>query len=133
MKTIREMLESGMTREQIIALVNDEATNYEKEKAAADNKALNEARGFLADAIIDYVNALGIIDYDVSDEEIDEIVKDIENILSDFEEETVAAFKRIKKMDKFMEKIKNETGEKEPAANKKMTDDDILKAFIRSL
>ena len=129
MKNIREMLESGMTKEQIIALVNGEAANYEKEKAAADNEALIHARGCLIDAIVNYANTLGIIDSDTSDEDIDELTEILESALIEHEKEAVSFIKRAKKM----EKISNLTREKESAATRNITDDEILKIFIRSL
>ena len=130
MENIREMLENGMSREQIIGLVNVEATIYEAEKAA-DNKILNDAREILAATIVDYADALGLIDDDISDDEVEELINAIEDILIDLEKEMVAVSKSAKEMDSFM----NTAREKMAAAsnNKKITDDEMIRAFIKSL
>ena len=130
MENIREMLENGMSREQIIALVNGEATIYEAEKAA-DNKILNDAREILAATIVDYADALGLIDDDISDDEVEELINAIEDILIDLEKEVAAVSKSAKEMDSFM----NTAREKMAAAsnNKKITDDEMIRAFIKSL
>ena len=130
MENIREMLENGMSREQIIALVNVEATIYETEEEAG-NKILNDAREILAATIVDYADALGIIDDDISDDEVEELINSIEDILIDLEKEVATVSKSAKEMDSFM----NTAREKMAAAsnNKKITDDEMIRAFIRSL
>ena len=130
MENIREMLENGMSREQIIALVNVEATIYETEEEAG-NKILNDAREILAATIVDYADALGIIDDDISDDEVEELINSIEDILIDLEKEVATVSKSAKEMDSFM----NTAREKMAAAsnNKKITDDEMIRAFIKSL
>ena len=130
MENIREMFENGMSREQIIALVNVEATIYETEEEAG-NKILNDAREILAATIVDYADALGIIDDDISDDEVEELINSIEDILIDLEKEVATVSKSAKEMDSFM----NTAREKMAAAsnNKKITDDEMIRAFIKSL
>ena len=130
MENIREMLENGMSREQIIALVNVEATIYDTEEEAG-NKILNDAREILAATIVDYADALGIIDDDISDDEVEELINSIEDILIDLEKEVATVSKSAKEMDSFM----NTAKEKMAAAsnNKKITDDEMIRAFIKSL
>ena len=130
MENIREMLENGMSREQIIALVNVEATIYETEEEAG-NKILNDAREILAATIVDYADALGIIDDDISDDEVEELINSIEDILIDLEKEVATVSKSVNEMDSFM----NTAREKMAAAsnNKKITDDEMIRAFVRSL
>ena len=130
MENIREMFENGMSREQIIALVNGEATIYEAEKAAG-NKILNDAREILAATIVDYADALGIIDDDISDDEVEELINAIKDILIDLEKEVATVSKSVNEMDSFM----NTAKEKMAAAsnNKKITDDEMIRAFVRSL
>lgn len=123
---IRQMMEDGMTAEQIQALVNGEIQAYQDEQKAQENEALGEVRSILINAIIDYLNMLGIID-DVTD---DDIEKELETVM-------IAAENELARNKAFIERLEatmKNTKEKKCEYNKReINDEAIIEAFLKSI
>ena len=129
---IRQMMEDGMTVEQIHALVNGEIKAYQDEQKAQENEALGEARSILIDAIINYSDALGIIK-DATDEDINEIVEVLKEAMIETENELTKNKAFIKRFEATVKNIKPVKEEKREF-NKRETDEEaIIKAFLKSI
>ena len=129
---IRQMMADGMTVEQIQALVNGEIQAYQDEQKAQANKALGEARGILIDAVIDYLNVLGIID-DVTDEDINEIVKELKAAMIEAENELARNKAFIKRFEVTMKNTKPVKEEKRGYSKRETDEEAIIKAFLKSI
>lgn len=126
---IRQMMEDGMTAEQIQALVNGEIQAYQDEQKAQENEELSEVRLTLIAAFIDYLDLLGIIE-DETDEDIDEITRELEAFMVEAENELA----RNKAFIKRFETIMKDTKEKKCEYNKReINDEAIIKAFLKSI
>lgn len=68
-ESIYEMIDAGMSLDEIKREVEDIVNEYKEEEAAA---ALEEKRDALIDAFIDYMDALGVLDDD-DDEDLDDL------------------------------------------------------------
>ena len=130
-----EALKAGTSEEELLKAFHkdlDEANARiaAEEEAAADKEYLADCRECLAEAIIEYAKAfLG--------EDLDEAfsVKPIVETLEGFEKEMEQAVAFSKKLDKMLEKAKNEG--KKPVGIKVTThsidDDDVIAKFLKSL
>ena len=126
---IRQMIEDGMTVEQIHALVNGEIKAYQDEQKAQENEELSEVRLTLIAAFIDYLDLLGIIE-DETDEDIDEITKELEAFMIEAENELArnkAFIKRLETTIKIPKEKKCEYNKRE------INDEAIIKAFLKSI
>ena len=130
-----EALKAGTSEEELLKAFHkdlDEANARiaAEEEAAADKEYLADCRECLAEAIIEYAKAL-------LGEELDESfsVKSVVETLEGFEKEMEQAVAFSKKLDKMLEKAKNEG--KKPVGIKVTTrsidDDDIITQFLKSL
>lgn len=129
---IRQMMADGMTVEQIQALVNGEIQAYQDEQKAQENEALSEVRNILINAIIGYLDALGIIK-DTTDEDINEIVEWLKEAMIETENELTKNKTFIKHFEATIKNIKPVKEEKREC-NKRETDEEaIIKAFLRSI
>ena len=130
-----EALKAGTSAEELLKAFHkdlDEANARiaAEEEAAADKEYLANCRECLAEAIIEYAKAfLG--------EDLDESfsVKSVVKTLEGFEKEMEQAVAFSKKLDKMLEKAKNEN--KKPVKIKVTTrsidDDDVIAKFLESL
>ncbi|MBO5628224.1 MAG: hypothetical protein J5965_04010 [Aeriscardovia sp.] len=130
-----EALKAGTSAEELLKAFHkdlDEANARiaAEEEAAADKEYLADCRECLAEAIIEYAEAfLG--------EDLDESfsVESVIETLEGFEKEMEQAVAFSKKLDKMLEKAKNEN--KKPVGIKVTTrsidDDDIIAQFLKSL
>ena len=130
-----EALKAGTSAEELLKAFHkdlDEANARiaAEQEAAADKEYLADCRECLAEAIIEYAKAfLG--------EDLDESfsVKSVVETLEGFEKEMEQAVAFSKKLDKILEKAKNEN--KKPVGIKVTThsidDDDIIAQFLKSL
>ena len=130
-----EALKAGTSAEELLKAFHkdlDEANARiaAEQEAAADKEYLADCRECLAEAIIEYAKAfLG--------EDLDESfsVESVVETLEGFEKEMEQAVAFSKKLDKMLEKTKNEN--KKPVGIKVTTrsidDDDIIAQFLKSL
>ena len=130
-----EALKAGTSAEELLKAFHkdlDEANARiaAEEEAAADKEYLADCRECLAEAIIEYAEEfLG--------EDLDESfsVKSVVETLEGFEKEMEQAVIFSEKLDKILEKTKNEN--KKPVGIKVTTrsvdDDDIIAQFLKSL
>ena len=130
-----EALKAGTSAEELLKAFHkdlDEANARiaAEEEAAADKEYLADCRECLAEAIIEYAKAfLG--------EDLDEAfsVESVVETLERFEKEMEHAVAFSKKLDKMLEKAKNE--DKKPVGIKVTTrpidDDDVIAKFLKSL
>ena len=130
-----EALKAGTSEEELLKAFHkdlDEANARiaAEEEAAADKEYLADCRECLAEAIIEYAKALLGEDLDESFS-----VKSVVETLEGFEKEMEQAVAFSKKLDKMLEKAKNEG--KKPVGIKVTTrsidDDDIIAQFLKSL
>ena len=130
-----EALKAGTSEEELLKAFHkdlDEASARiaAEEEAAADKEYLADCRECLAEAIIEYAKALLGEDLDESFS-----VKSVVETLEGFEKEMEQAVAFSKKLDKMLEKAKNEG--KKPVGIKVTTrsidDDDIIAQFLKSL
>ena len=130
-----EALKAGTSEEELLKAFHkdlDEANARiaAEEEAAADKEYLADCRECLAEAIIEYAKALLGEDLDESFS-----VKSVVETLEGFEKEMEQAVAFSKKLDKMLEKAKNEG--KKPVGIKVTTrsidDDDIITQFLKSL
>ena len=130
-----EVLKAGTSEEELLKAFHkdlDEANARiaAEEEAAADKEYLADCRECLAEAIIEYAKALLGEDLDESFS-----VKSVVETLEGFEKEMEQAVAFSKKLDKMLEKAKNEG--KKPVGIKVTTrsidDDDIIAQFLKSL
>lgn len=133
-----EALKAGTSAEELLKAFYkdlDEANARiaaEQEEAAADKEYLTDCRECLAEAIIEYAEALFGEDLDESFS-TESVVK----TLKGFEKEakqTIAFSKKLGKLDEILEKVKSEN--KKPVGIKVTTrsiDDDIIARFLKSL
>ena len=129
---IRQMMEDGMTVEQIQALVNGEIQAYQDEQKAQENEELNEVRLTLIAAFIDYLDLLGIIE-DETDEDIDKLTRELEAAMIETENELTKNKAFIKRFEATIKNIKPIKEEKREW-NKRETDEEaIIKAFLKSI
>lgn len=102
---IREYINQGLTYDEIIAKVQEEFNEYNKELNAATKLA--EAREDAVEAVIDYI---GLINPDATEEELEEIADDmIESFVK--VEKQVAQLKKLRSMYKPKVKVKELSGE----------------------
>ena len=129
---IRQMMEDGMTAEQIQALVNGEIQAYQDEQKAQENETLGEVRLSLIAAFIDYLDLLDIIE-DETDEDIDEITRELEAFMIEAENELARNKAFIKRLEATMKNTKPVKEEKREY-NKRETDGEaVIKAFLKSI
>ena len=129
---IRQMMEDGMTVEQIQALVNGEIQAYQDEQKAQENEELSEVRLTLIAAFIDYLDLLGIIE-DETDEDIDKLTRELEAAMIETENELTKNKAFIKRFEATIKNIKPIKEEKREW-NKRETDEEaIIKAFLKSI
>ena len=129
---IRQMMADGMTAEQIQALVNGEIQAYQDEQRAQANEVLGEARSILIDAIIDYLDILGIIE-GATDEDIDEIVKGLEAAMIEAENELAKNKAFIKHLEATVKNTKPVKEEKRECDKRETDDEAIIKTFLKSI
>lgn len=129
---IRQMMADGMTAEQIQALVNGEIQAYQDEQRAQANEVLGEARSILIDAIIDYLDILGIIE-GATDEDIDEIVKGLEAAMIEAENELAKNKAFIERLEATMKNTKPVKEEKRECDKRETDDEAIIKTFLKSI
>ena len=102
---IREYINQGLTYDEIIAKVQEEFNEYNKELNAATKLA--EAREDAVEAVIDYI---GLINPDATEEELEEIADHmIESFIK--VEKQVAQLKKLKSMYKPKVKVRELSGE----------------------
>lgn len=131
-----EALKAGTSAEELLKAFHkdlDEANARiaAEEEAAADKEYLADCRECLAEAIIEYAEAFIGEDLDESFS-----VESIVETLEGFEKEMEQAMAFSKKLDKILEKAKNEN--KKPVGIKVTTravddDDDVIAKFLKSL
>ena len=130
-----EALKAGTSAEELLKAFHkdlDEANARiaAEEEAAADKEYLTDCRECLAEAIIEYAKAFLGEDLDKSFS-----VESVVETLEGFEKEMEQAVAFSKKLDKMLEKAKNEN--KKPVGIKVTTrsidDDDIIAQFLKSL
>lgn len=129
-----EALKAGTSAEELLKAFHkdlDEANARiaAEQEAAADKEYLTDCRECLAEAIIEYAEALFGEDLDESFS-TESVVK----TLKGFEEEAKQTIAFSKKLDKILEKTKSE--DKKPIGIKVTTgsiDDDIIARFLKSL
>lgn len=129
-----EALKAGTSAEELLKAFHkdlDEANARiaAEQKAAADKEYLADCRERLAEAIIEYTEALFGEDLDESFS-TESVVK----TLKGFEKEAKQTIAFSKKLDKILEKTKSE--DKKPIGIKVTTgsiDDDIIAQFLKSL
>ena len=102
---IREYINQGLTYDEIIAKVQEEFNEYNKELNAATKLA--EAREDAVEAVIDYI---GLIDPDATEEELEEIA---DHMIESFVkvEKQVAQLKKLRSMHKPKVKVRELNGE----------------------
>lgn len=102
---IREYINQGLTYDEIIAKVQEEFNEYNKELNAATKLA--EAREDAVEAVIDYI---GLINPDATEEELEEIA---DHMVESFVkvEKQVAQLKKLRSMYKPKVKVKEISGE----------------------
>lgn len=121
-----EALKDGVSEEELKATFEKELesarSRVQKEaQASRDKKIVDAARANFISAAIDYAEAI------TGDEDLSDLQEELEETLETYEAE-MSAFKDI--IDFFGEKFANG----DASVNVKIsTDDDILKAFIKSL
>ena len=126
-----EALKSGTSEEELLKAFHkdlDEAKEHIAAEQEADKEYLTDCRECLADAIIDYAEAL-------LGENLDESfsVESIIETLEEFEKEMEQTINLSKRLDKIFEKAKSE--DKEPVGIKATiySDDDIITKFLKGL
>lgn len=102
---IREYINQGLTYDEIIAKVQEEFNEYNKELNAATKLA--EAREDAVEAVIDYI---GLINPDATEEELEEIA---DHMIESFVkvEKQVAQLKKLRSMYKPKVKVRELSGE----------------------
>ena len=102
---IREYINQGLTYDEIIAKVQEEFNEYNKELNAATKLA--EAREDAVEAVIDYI---GLINPDATEEELEEIA---DHMVESFVkvEKQVAQLKKLRSMYKPKVKVRELSGE----------------------
>lgn len=121
-----EALKDGVSEEELKATFEKELESarsrvQEEAQASRDKKIVDAARANFISAAIDYAEAI------TGDEDLSDLQEELEETLETYEAE-MSAFKDI--IDFFGEKFANG----DASVNVKIsTDDDILKAFIKSL
>ena len=102
---IKEYLAQGLTYDEIMAKVQEEFNEYNKELNAATKLA--EAREDAVEAVIDYI---GLIDPDATEEELEEIA---DHMIESFVkvEKQVAQLKKLRSMYKPKVKVRELSGE----------------------
>ena len=102
---IREYINQGLTYDEIIAKVQEEFNEYNKELNAATKLA--EAREDAVEAVIDYI---GLINPDATEEELEEIAAHMIESLVKIEQQ-VAQLKKLRSMYKPKVKVRELSGE----------------------
>ena len=121
-----EALKDGVSEEELKATFEKELESarsrvQEEAQASRDKKIIDAARANFISAAIDYAEAI------TEDEDLSDLQEELEETLETYEAE-MGAFKDI--IDFFGEKFANG----DASVNVKIsTDDDILRAFIKSL
>ena len=133
MENIKERLAAGESIEDLMKEMQSQviAAAKELENEKKVNDALNEARAELVQAIVKYVDTMGLIPAtEISDED----VKALEEILKECEEEFKVYTPVIKAMID-AEKTKENRGKRSIVVGGKPSEDydDILKDFLRGL
>lgn len=102
---IREYINQGLTYDEIIAKVQEEFNEYNKELNAATKLA--EAREDAVEAVIDYI---GLINPDATEEELEEIA---DHMIESFVkvEKQVAQLKKLRSIYKPKVKVRELSGE----------------------
>ena len=130
-----EALKAGTSEEELLKAFHkdlDEANARiaAEQEVTADKEYLANCRDSLAEAILEYTKALLGEDLDESIS-----VKSVTETLKGFEEDVKRTVTLSKKLDKILEKAKNEN--KKPVGIKVTTrsidDDDIITQFLKSL
>ena len=133
MENIKERLAAGESVEDLMKEMQSQviAAARELENEKKVNDALDEARTELIQAIIKYVDTMGLIPAtEISDED----VKALEEILKECEEEFKVYTPVVKAM-MDAEKAKENRGKRSIVVGGKSSEDydDVLKDFLRSL
>jgi len=118
-----EALKAGTSAEDLLKAFHDDldkaTARIAEEKAAADKEYLNECRTLLAEAVLDYAEALlGEIDDSCT-------VEDIEEVLKTFEKEMQPTLNLCEKLNKYTKDDKKK--------DSLDLDDDIIKDFLNYL
>ena len=133
MENIKERLAAGESVEDLMKEMQNQviAAARELENEKKVNDALDEARAELVQAIVKYVDTMGLIP---ATEISDENVKALEEILKECEEEFKVYTPVIKAM-MDAEKAKENRGKRSIVVGGKPSEDydDVLKDFLRSL
>lgn len=119
-----EALKAGTSAEDLLKAFHDDLNKANariaEEKAAAEERHLDECRALLAEAVLDYAEALlGEIDGTYTTKEIKEVLKDFE--------------KEMKPTLDFCEKLNKYTKDDDNLKNLFDTDDDIINTFLNKL
>ena len=133
-----EALKSGTSEEELSKAFSEElkeATTRiakEKEKIERNKQQLTSARELLADALVEYMEALFGIEYNETYCEL------IEIILKSYEEEATKSILNLsKELNDFFnikdKKIKTNTEDIAAIANTNTIDDEIINQFLKSL
>lgn len=130
MNTVKDMLKSGITPEELMANLQKEIADAQAE-LSGETANIDEVRADLVDAMLDYVVALGLIEEnDINDEDVEMLTEMLKNA----EEEMMAQVKFLTMMKnalgKSMEIKKAETA---PVKEPQVDSDAILRNFLRSL
>lgn len=133
MENIKERLAAGESIEDLMKEMQSQviAAARELENEKKVNDALDEARAEFAQAIIKYVDAMGLISAtNISNKDIEAL----EEVLKEYEEEFKVYAPVIKAM-MDAEKAKENRGKRSIVVGGKPSEDydDILKDFLRSL
>ena len=133
---VKDMLLSGVSKEELIDALEKEITAAQKEideaeaakaKEKESNDALKQAREKMILAIVEYLDFVGIIDKNIiNSEDIEEIGNAVAEVEKDY-------FPLML----FTSKIKGVKGKKSTkdttSTNKSIDADDIIKEFLKSL
>ena len=142
--TVKDMIKNGTTEEQLMNMLKDQIkdakTAIAAEEAKANKAKENEgkvaaARALAVDAVINYLDVLGVINKDTLDKEdmaeIDKSVKSLENEFVKYHSLMNSLTGLFEKMDKLPLKTS-----KAPIVKKSTEDldvDDIITSFLKSL
>ena len=134
---VKEMLLDGATKEELIKALEDEIESAQKEidaaKASAeqDEADMEEIRMDLICCVIEYLDALGLVDEDkFEDEDIERLNHEIKEI----EKEMMPQILFLEAMKRAFTSEKNVSKEKDSESQYKHKNaDEIIKKFLKSL
>ena len=119
---VKEMIEAGINPEDLmkqlqneIKMAQDEIAAEKKVTKKPSNDEIAEARSAIIESCIDYLTLIGVLEEEVSDEDIEEL----EEVLVEVEKE--------------MEKVKPLFAALKDLEKSVDNDDVIIKAFLKSL